>query len=76
LFGSSTKVEIQLAGLENRNYYDVPNEKGGITKLPIYIGDEPVRGKVLIKPKPGKKLEHQGIKIEFIGQIGSQNAFP
>lgn len=36
----------------------------------FYDGDN-VNGKVVIKLKQeGKKLEHQGIKIEFLGQIG------
>lgn len=32
--------------------------------------DDPVVGTVKITPKKGKKLEHKGIKIELIGQIG------
>lgn len=39
-------------------------------KLPLFTGEEPVSGRVIVKmAQPGKRVEHQGIKIEFIGQI-------
>lgn len=47
---------------------DVQTEKGTQT-LPVYLGEESVKGKVLIKTSPGKKIEHQGIRVDFIGQI-------
>jgi len=40
-----------------------------LEKFPLYFGKEPVIGKVLIKPSPGKRIEHSGAKIELIGQI-------
>lgn len=39
-------------------------------RLPLYIGNETVRGEIDIKLKPGKKLDHLGIKVEFVGVIG------
>lgn len=39
-------------------------------KIPIYYDMERVGGEVTIKPiKEGKKIEHLGIAIEFVGQI-------
>jgi vacuolar protein sorting-associated protein 26 len=35
----------------------------------IYNGTESVQGAVELSAPPGKKIEHQGIKIELIGQI-------
>jgi len=41
-------------------------------KLPLYIGNEPVKGKVNIKFESGaKKIEHLGIKIYLVGTIKS-----
>lgn len=38
-------------------------------QLPIYYDEEGIRGKVLINIKPGRSMEHLGIKIEFVGAI-------
>lgn len=38
-------------------------------KKPLYFDGETVAGKVMVRVKDGKKLEHQGIKIEFVGHI-------
>ena len=38
------------------------------TLLPIFADDERVAGKVRINIDDGKKIEHQGIKIEILGQ--------
>jgi hypothetical protein len=33
---------------------------------------ESVKGAVTVRPKDGKRLEHTGIKVQFIGTIGTQ----
>lgn len=69
-FGQSAEVEIALANSENRKQVDVKNEDGKKEKLFLYYDGETVAGKVHVNLKvPGKKLEHHGIKIEFVGQI-------
>jgi vacuolar protein sorting-associated protein 26 len=67
LFGAPCTVEIQLVG-EDRKQIEI-NTDNGTEKLPLYIGNETVKGVAKVTPKEGKKLEHQGIKLEFIGQI-------
>ncbi|KAJ3065491.1 Vacuolar protein sorting-associated protein 26B, partial [Podochytrium sp. JEL0797] len=47
---------------------DVAKEKQRL-RLPLYFDSEPVAGKVLVRVKDAKKLDHQGIKIEFVGAI-------
>lgn len=37
----------------------------------IYQGSEHVKGTVTVTVPPGKKLEHIGIKVELLGQIGT-----
>lgn len=69
-FGQSAEVEIQLSNSANRKQVDVKNEDGKKERLFLYYDGETVSGKVNVNLKvPGKKLEHHGIKIEFIGQI-------
>ncbi|EDO42373.1 predicted protein [Nematostella vectensis] len=71
-FGQTAELEIALTGADKRKQVDVKNEDGKKERLFLFYDGESVTGKVHINLKnPGKKLEHQGIKIEFIGQIGA-----
>ncbi|KAH7934750.1 hypothetical protein HPB52_000040 [Rhipicephalus sanguineus] len=75
--GQSADIDIILNGTENRKMAEIKTEDGKKEKHLLYYDGESVSGKVNITlKKPGSKLEHQGIKIEFIGQIGKrpQNA--
>lgn len=69
-FGQSAELEVELANSTTRKQVDVKNEDGKKEKLFLFYDGETVSGKVNVKLKvPGKKLEHHGIKIEFVGQI-------
>ncbi|XP_037958771.1 vacuolar protein sorting-associated protein 26B-like [Teleopsis dalmanni] len=69
-FGQSAEIDIVFDGAENRKEADVKGEDGKVEKMLLYYDGETVSGKVNVTlKKPGSKLEHQGIKIEFIGQI-------
>ena len=49
---------------------DVKNEEGTLERQKLYYDGETVAGNVMVNVKAGKKVEHQGIRIEFVGQIG------
>lgn len=69
-FGQSADIDIVFDGAENRQYADIKTEDGKKEKYLLYYDGETVSGKVNITlKKPGSKLEHQGIKVELIGQI-------
>ncbi|XP_050079102.1 vacuolar protein sorting-associated protein 26B [Anopheles maculipalpis] len=69
-FGQSADIDILLDGSENRQQAEIKTEDGKKDKHLLYYDGETVGGKVNITlKKPGSKLEHQGIKIELIGQI-------
>ncbi|CAH0772598.1 unnamed protein product [Bemisia tabaci] len=69
-FGQSADIDIVLDGTENRQRVGVKTEDGKKEGYLVYYDGESVSGKVNITlKKPGYKLEHQGIKIEFSGQI-------
>lgn len=56
-------------GAENRQQAEIKTEDGKKDKYLLYYDGETVGGKVNITlKKPGSKLEHQGIKIELIGE--------
>jgi len=69
-FGQSADIDVVLNGQDTRKTVEVKTEDGKKERLLLYYDGETVAGKVKIGlKKAGSKLEHQGIKIEFIGQI-------
>lgn len=69
-FGSSVDIDVVLDGAETRKQAEIKTEDGRKEKHYLYYDGETVSGQVnVIMKKPGTKLEHQGVKIEFIGQI-------
>jgi vacuolar protein sorting-associated protein 26 len=42
---------------------------GAQETLLVFTDKDPVKGEVTLKMESGKRLEHVGVKIEFIGQI-------
>jgi hypothetical protein len=48
-----------------------PKTKEKTTRqMPLFVGEDTVKGEVEIRLNATKKLEHMGIKIELVGQIG------
>lgn len=68
-FGQSADIELILDGSDTRQLADIKTEDGKKERHPLFYDGESVSGKVNIRLKKSGKLEHQGIKIEFIGQI-------
>ncbi|OEH79887.1 vacuolar protein [Cyclospora cayetanensis] len=66
-FGSACSVEIAL-DKDGRKCTWLSREKKG-EKLPIYSDVEDVSGVAVLNLKTGKKLEHNGIKVELVGQV-------
>ncbi|OAQ29700.1 putative PEP8-vacuolar protein sorting/targeting protein [Linnemannia elongata AG-77] len=48
---------------------EVKVDKDRREKFPLYFDGETVAGKIQIRVKDGKKLEHNGIRVEFVGNI-------
>jgi vacuolar protein sorting-associated protein 26 len=67
-FGPSCNVDITLSEASSKKTIDIRKDKI-VEKQPLVIGKEPIVGTVVVKPIPGKKLEHLGVKIELLGQI-------
>jgi len=63
-------VDIILDGAETRKMAEIKTEDGKKEKHYLYFDGESVSGKVNVTlRKPGVKLEHAGMKVEFIGEI-------
>ncbi|OMJ71445.1 hypothetical protein SteCoe_30353 [Stentor coeruleus] len=69
MFGAKGEISLELEGLEQRKKVPFKDASGKEVQLPVYSADEDIVGKVNVVLKKGKKLEHQGIKIELYGRI-------
>lgn len=72
-FKSPLDIEIRLDGEDSRTHVDVKTDKGRRESVPLYLDGESVKGQVTIRPRDGKKLEHMGIKVQFVGSIEMNN---
>ncbi|KAF5900713.1 vacuolar protein sorting-associated protein 26A, partial [Clarias magur] len=70
LFGPVCDIDVILNDAESRKTAELKTEEGKVEKHYLFYDGESVSGKVNINVKQtGKRLEHQGIRIEFVGQI-------
>ena len=73
LFSFSTPVDIdvRLEDEHDRKQVDVKLESPAKETLPVYFDGESLRGSVVVQPRNTKRMQHDGVKIEFIGCIGT-----
>lgn len=69
-FSTPVDIDIVLDDSEDRQSVDIKVDKGRRERAPLYMDGESVKGAVTVRPKDGKRLEHTGIKVQFIGTIG------
>ena len=70
LFGEPCILDLQLNEDCVRRTLEL--KKGSeLQRLPLFYGRDNITGKVNLRLK-GKKFEHNGIKIELLGQIGTR----
>ena len=72
LFGFVTNptVAINFDGQNNRETKKMRVAGHPSEDIVVYSGDESIVGTVEISVPSGKRVDHLGIKIEMIGQIG------
>lgn len=75
-FSTPVDIDVVLEGSDDRQTVDVRLDKGRRERVPLYMDGESVKGAVTVRPKDGKRLEHTGIKVQFIGTIGTDTALP
>ena len=76
VLGTACTISIELEGSEQREQVDVVNAEGKSEKLPLYIGNEGVKGTVNLKLDAStKKIEHTGIKVALLGVISKMIFF-
>src|SRR4029434_6809771 len=68
-FATPVDIDVVLDDADERPMVDVKLDTTSREKPPLYMDGESVKGAVTVRPKDGKRLEHTGIKVQFIGTI-------
>eukprot|EP00371_Babesia_bovis_P003358 XP_001612005.1 vacuolar protein sorting-associated protein 26 family protein [Babesia bovis T2Bo] len=69
-FGQPCTLDVEIDVDPSRPLVFVdPHQK--TDKCPVFSDGEEISGTAFISLKPGKQFDHQGIKVELIGQSGS-----
>ncbi|KAJ3570888.1 hypothetical protein NP233_g4111 [Leucocoprinus birnbaumii] len=68
-FSSPIDVDIKLEGEDARKQVEMKTEKEKVVSCPVYYDGDSVSGTVSIHVRDGKKVVHEGIKVEFVGSI-------
>jgi vacuolar protein sorting-associated protein 26 len=68
-FATPVDIDVVLSEPDTRQMVEVKLDKNRREKAPLYMDGESVSGAVTVRPKDGKRLEHTGIKVQFIGTI-------
>ena len=71
-FSTPVDIDVVLEDTDDRQTVDVKLDKTRRDKAPLYMDGESVKGAVTVRPKDGRRLEHTGIKVQFIGLIGER----
>lgn len=69
-FSTPVDIDIVLEDGDDRPTVDMKLDKNRKEKAPLYQDGESIKGAVTVRPKDGRRLEHTGIKVQFIGLIG------
>jgi len=72
LFSSACVCDISLDVESHRKVAALSKDKRG-EQAYIYTNGEDVSGSAVVSVKPGKKVDHQGVQVELIGQIDFTN---
>lgn len=68
-FAPAVDIDVVLDDTDDRPHINAKLSPQRTEKTPLYMDGESVRGVVTIRPKDGKRLEHTGIKVQFVGTI-------
>merc|ERR1719183_1846521 len=68
MFGNQCTVDVTFEAESNRKTAPLGRDRKG-ERAYIYTDGEDICGAAVVSVRPGKKLEHQGVKVELIGQV-------
>eukprot|EP00268_Persea_americana_P049321 TRINITY_DN5281_c0_g1_i5.p1 TRINITY_DN5281_c0_g1~~TRINITY_DN5281_c0_g1_i5.p1 ORF type:complete len:301 (+),score=45.61 TRINITY_DN5281_c0_g1_i5:274-1176(+) len=68
-FKPPCNISITFADGRTRKQASIKKENGKTAMVPLFQSHENIVGEVSIEPIQGKRVEHNGVKIELLGQI-------
>ncbi|KAM1472196.1 hypothetical protein ACFX14_042229 [Malus domestica] len=68
-FKPSCNISITFSDAKTRKQVPLKKESGQAVLVPLFQSQENIFGKINIEPIQGKKVEHNGVKVELLGQI-------
>ncbi|XP_039022975.1 vacuolar protein sorting-associated protein 26A-like [Hibiscus syriacus] len=68
-FKQPCNIFISFADGRSRNQVPLKKENGKTVMAALFQSQENIVGEVVLEPIHGKKVEHNGVKIELLGQI-------
>ncbi|KAG7022208.1 Vacuolar protein sorting-associated protein 26A, partial [Cucurbita argyrosperma subsp. argyrosperma] len=68
-FKPSCNISIAFSDGKTRKQVSLKKENGQMVSIPLFQSQENITGKITVDPLQGKKIDHNGVKIELLGQI-------
>ncbi|KAL3651296.1 Vacuolar protein sorting-associated protein 26B [Castilleja foliolosa] len=68
-FKPACNVSVSFSDGKSRKQVSLKKENGQTIMVPLFQSHENISGKISVQPVSGKKVEHNGIKVELLGQI-------
>ncbi|KAH1089788.1 hypothetical protein J1N35_017045 [Gossypium stocksii] len=68
-FKPACSISIKFSHGKTRKRVPVKRENGQTLLAPLFRNQENIAGKITIEPHQGKRIEHNGVKVELLGQI-------
>ncbi|KAK4480526.1 hypothetical protein RD792_013602 [Penstemon davidsonii] len=68
-FKPACNISVTFSDGKTRKQVPLKKENGQTVMVPLFQSQENISGKISIEPVSGKKVEHNGIKVELLGQI-------
>ncbi|CAA2940328.1 vacuolar sorting-associated 26A, partial [Olea europaea subsp. europaea] len=68
-FKPACHISVSFSDGKSRKQVPLKKENGQTLMVPLFQSQENILGKISIEPVSGKKVEHNGIKVELLGQI-------
>ncbi|CAH9116184.1 unnamed protein product [Cuscuta europaea] len=68
-FKPACHISVTFSDGKSRKQIPLKKENGQTVMAPLFHSQENIVGKISIEPISGKKVEHNGIKVELLGQI-------
>ncbi|GAB4813587.1 hypothetical protein N2152v2_000633 [Parachlorella kessleri] len=71
IVGSACTVQLEFKRADGQavKTVTVKSRKDEQETLPLYTNKDSVQGEVKVTPIPGKKVDHQGIRVQLLGEI-------